>query len=111
VGAVHVVDKVRELVACDRFLIMLEDTPSRLASEDTNVVRGVQSQRKQQQDEKRMTNQNSVIPSEVEESGGESFEVVPRDPSTSLRMTIAHSDFDIASSFVIRHFLGRLSTF
>ena len=49
-----------------------------------------------------MATEKSVIPSEVEESRGESLEVVPRDPSTSLRMTIAHSDFDIPSSFVIR---------
>ena len=29
-----------------------------------------------------------VIPSEVEESRCESFTVMPRDPSTSLRMTV-----------------------
>jgi hypothetical protein len=44
-----------------------------------------------------MTKEMSVIPSEVEESRGESLKVISRDPSTSLRMTIHHSDF------VIRH--------
>jgi hypothetical protein len=54
-----------------------------------------------------MPNRISVIPSEVEESRGESLKVIPRDPSTSLRMTavqcrVRHC-FDIPHScFVIR---------
>jgi hypothetical protein len=50
-----------------------------------------------------MTNEVSVIPSEVEESRGESFEVIQRDPSTSLRMTMCHLGFVIPSCFVICH--------
>jgi hypothetical protein len=45
----------------------------------------------------------SVIPSEVEESRGESLKVILRIPSTSLRMTIHHSDF-VIRHLVIRHF-------
>ena len=40
----------------------------------------------------------TVIPSEVEESRSRSSQTVPRDPSTSLRMTDLIAD----SSFVIR---------
>src|SRR6185437_14776947 len=95
-------DQVRKLVTRDCLLVMFENIPSRLVPEDANVLRGLERWRKEQQNEKRTTNEKSVIPSEVEESRGESFEVVPRDPSTLLRMTIAHSDSDIRSSFVIR---------
>ena len=53
-----------------------------------------------------MTNQPAVIPSEVEESRGESFKVIPRDHSTSLRMTVVrggiHHSFDVRySDFVL----------
>src|SRR6516165_3582227 len=53
-----------------------------------------------------MTNQTAVIPSEVKESRGESFKVIPRDPSTSLRMTVVrggiHHSFDVRySRFVL----------
>jgi hypothetical protein len=54
----------------------------------------------------RMTNNPGVIPSEVEESRGESekqFRGILRLRSASLRMTICYSDFVIVSSFVIRH--------
>jgi hypothetical protein len=51
-----------------------------------------------------MTKQMAVIPSEVEESRGESFELIPRGPSTPLRMMIHHSGFVIPSTFGIRHF-------
>jgi hypothetical protein len=53
-----------------------------------------------------MTNNLTVIPSEVEESRGETekqFRGVLRPRFASLRMTISHSDFVIVSSFVIRH--------
>ena len=35
-----------------------------------------------------MTNRIVVVPSEVEESRGEGYETIPRDPSTSLRTTV-----------------------
>jgi hypothetical protein len=46
----------------------------------------------------------TVIPSEVEESRSGSFQPVPRDPSTSLRMTVLATDslFVLRSCFVIR---------
>jgi len=46
----------------------------------------------------------TVIPSEVEESRSGSFQAVPRDPSTSLRMTDVATDslFVLRSCFVIR---------
>jgi hypothetical protein len=50
-------------------------------------------------------NKLSVIPSEVEESRGETekqFRGILRLRFTSLRMTIYHSDFVIVSVFVIR---------
>ncbi len=52
-----------------------------------------------------MTNNLTVIPSEVEESRGETeeqFRGILRLRFASLRMTIGHSDFVIISSFVIR---------
>ena len=48
----------------------------------------------------------AVVPSEVEESGGETDEQsrgILRLRFASLRMTIGYSDFVIISSFVIRH--------
>ena len=48
-----------------------------------------------------MTNPISVMPSEVEESRGESLKVFPRDPSTLLRMTAAQTGR--CHCFVIRH--------
>ena len=58
--------------------------------------------------EARMTNEDNltVIPSEVEESRGETeeqFRGILRLRFASLRMTIGYSDFVIISSFVIRH--------
>ncbi len=57
----------------------------------------------------RMTNNLTVVPSEVEESRGETEEqfrgilrLLPR-LRDSLRMTIGYSDFIIISSFAIRH--------
>jgi hypothetical protein len=53
-----------------------------------------------------MTNNLSVIPSEVDESRGETekqFRGILRLRFASLRMTIRFSDFVIHSSFVIRH--------
>src|SRR5689334_13256939 len=52
-------------------------------------------------DEWRMTNQPSLIPSEVEEFRGERFKVIPRDPSTSLRMTVVRAG--IYHSFDVRY--------
>jgi hypothetical protein len=54
----------------------------------------------------RMTNKLTVVPSEVEESGGETeeqFRGILRLCFASLRMTIYYSDFGIFLSFVIRH--------
>jgi hypothetical protein len=54
----------------------------------------------------RMTNNLTVVPSEVEESRGETeeqFRGILRLRFASLRMTICHSNFVIHSSFVIRH--------
>jgi hypothetical protein len=54
----------------------------------------------------RMTNKLTVVPSEVEESGGETeeqFRGILRLSFASLRMTICYSDFGIFLSFVIRH--------
>jgi len=54
----------------------------------------------------RMTNKLTVVPSEVEESGGETeeqFRGILRLRFASLRMTICYSDFGIFTSFVIRH--------
>jgi hypothetical protein len=54
----------------------------------------------------RMTNNLTVVPSEVEESRGETeeqFRGILRLRFASLRMTIGYSDFVIISSFVIRH--------
>jgi hypothetical protein len=54
----------------------------------------------------RMTKNLIVVPSEVEESRGETeeqFRGILRLRFASLRMTIGYSDFVIISSFVIRH--------
>src|SRR5512133_2002792 len=54
----------------------------------------------------KMTNNPTVVPSEVEESRGETeeqFRGILRLRFASLRMTIGYSDFVIISSFVIRH--------
>ena len=54
----------------------------------------------------RMTNNLIVIPSEVEESRGETdeqFHGTLRLRFASLRMTIGYSDFVIISSLAIRH--------
>ena len=54
----------------------------------------------------RMTNNLTVVPSEVEESGSETEERFPgilRLRFASLRMTIGYSDFVIISVFAIRH--------
>jgi hypothetical protein len=56
--------------------------------------------------ENRMTNNLIVIPSEVEESRGETekpFHGILRLRFASLRMTIGYSDFVIISSLAIRH--------
>ena len=53
-----------------------------------------------------MTNNLTVVPSEVEESRGETeeqFRGIPRLRFASLRMTTSYSDFVIISSFVIRY--------
>src|SRR4029077_2385851 len=53
-----------------------------------------------------MKNNLTVVPSEVEESRGETeeqFRGILRLRFASLRMTIGYSDFVIISSFVIRH--------
>jgi len=53
-----------------------------------------------------MTNNLTVVPSEVEESRGETeeqFRGILRLRFASLRMTIGYSDFVMISSFVIRH--------
>ena len=57
-------------------------------------------------DEARMTNNLTVVPSEVEESRGETekqLRGILRLRFASLRMTIGYSNFVIFSSFVIRH--------
>jgi hypothetical protein len=54
----------------------------------------------------RMTNNLTVVPSEVEEPRGETeeqFRGILRLRFASLRMTIGYSDFVIISTFVIRH--------
>ena len=54
----------------------------------------------------KMTNDLTVVPSEVEESRGETeeqFRGILRLRFASLRMTIGYSDFVIISTFVIRH--------
>jgi len=54
----------------------------------------------------RMTNKLTVVPSEVEQSGGETeeqFRGILRLRFASLRMTICYSDFGIFPSFVLRH--------
>jgi hypothetical protein len=62
-----------------------------------------------------MTKNAGVIPSEVEESRGDTFRLSSRDPSTPLRMTafsLEHLGFVIPSSLDIRHpSLWRLLTF
>ncbi len=53
-----------------------------------------------------MTNKLTVVPSEVEESRGETeeqFRGILRLRFASLRITNGYSDFVIISSFVIRH--------
>lgn len=49
--AVNIVDQVCELVARDCLLVVLENIPSRLIPEDTDVLRGANCQRKKQQKE------------------------------------------------------------
>ena len=54
----------------------------------------------------KMRNNLTVVPSEVEESRGETeeqFRGILRLRFASLRMTIGYSDFVIISTFVIRH--------
>jgi hypothetical protein len=54
----------------------------------------------------RMTNNLTVVPSEVEESRGETekqFRGILRLRFASLRMTIGYSEFVIHSAFGIRH--------
>ena len=46
VRAVNVVDEVRELIVSNSFLIIFEDTPARFAPQKADVVRGIQSRRK-----------------------------------------------------------------
>lgn len=49
--AVNVIDQVRELIARDCLLVVLQNIPSRLIPEDTDVLRGVNGQGKKQQKE------------------------------------------------------------
>ena len=49
VSAINIVDQVCELVVRNCFLIILEDTPSRFAAENADVVGGMNNQRKEQQ--------------------------------------------------------------
>jgi hypothetical protein len=61
-----------------------------------------------------LMNPNAVIPSEVEESRGETLTTIRRDPSTPLRFAqddcvfvIRTSSFIGHSSLVIRHYVRR----
>ena len=57
VGAINVVDQVCELITSNRFLVVFEHAPFRLAAEDADVVRGFQSSRNKQEQKCRMTNE------------------------------------------------------
>ena len=50
-GAINVVDQVRELIMRDCLLVMFENIPSRLATKDADVVRGMKGQRTEQKNE------------------------------------------------------------
>src|SRR5262249_50779163 len=50
-GAINVVDQVRELIARDCLLVMFENIPSRLATKNADVVRGMKGQRTEQKNE------------------------------------------------------------
>ena len=49
VCAINVSQQMHELIARDRFLIMLENAPFRFATEDANVVGGVKRDREDRQ--------------------------------------------------------------
>ena len=51
-SAVDIIDQMRELIMRDCLLIMFEDIPPRFATEDTDVVGGVESQRKERPQER-----------------------------------------------------------
>jgi len=51
-SAVDIIDEARELITCDRLLVMFENIPPRLATEDADVVGGVESQRKERPQER-----------------------------------------------------------
>ena len=55
VCAIDVVDQMREFVVSNGFLIMLEHLPLWFAAENSEVVRAMQRQRKEQQEKGRMT--------------------------------------------------------
>jgi hypothetical protein len=42
-GAVDIIDDVRELITRDCLLVMFENIPSRLVSKDANVLRGLET--------------------------------------------------------------------
>ena len=42
-SAVDIIDQVRELITCDRLLVMFENIPPRLISKGANVVRGLET--------------------------------------------------------------------
>jgi len=42
-SAVDIIDEVRKLITCDRLLIMFQNIPPRLISEDANVVGGLET--------------------------------------------------------------------
>ena len=42
-SAVDVIDQVRELITCDRLLVMFENIPPRRVSKDANVLRGLET--------------------------------------------------------------------
>jgi hypothetical protein len=51
VGAINVVDQVRELIPRDCLLVMFENIPPRLATKDADVVRAMEGQRTEQRKE------------------------------------------------------------
>ena len=42
-SAIDVIDQVRELITCDRLLVMFENIPTRRVSKDANVLRGLET--------------------------------------------------------------------
>ena len=42
-SAVDIIDQVRELVTCDRLLVLFKNIPPRLVSKDANVLRGLET--------------------------------------------------------------------